>query len=91
MSGATSGYPGHMVIAGVVAFCVLLLVLAFVFPRLSRGPERAGQKTLGLGGRVGGKAPGPIGRLISRSFGTGQRAVSRSGSAGRKGRGRMPG
>jgi hypothetical protein len=80
-----------MVIAGVVAFCVLILVLAFVFPRLSRHPERAGQKTLGLGGRVGGKAPGPIGRLLSKSFGTSQRAVSKSGSAGRRGRGHLPG
>lgn len=80
-----------MVIAGVAAFCVVLLVLAFVFPRLSRHPERAGQRTLGLGGRIGGKAPGPIGRLFSRSFGTGQRAVSKSGSAGRRGRGHLPG
>jgi hypothetical protein len=80
-----------MVIAGVVAFCVLLLVLAFLFPRLSRHPERAGERTLGVGGRVGGKAPGPIGRLLSKSFGTSQRAVSKSGAAGRRGRGNMPG
>jgi len=78
-----------MVIAGVVAFCVLLLVLAFVFPRLSRHPERAGQRTLGVGGAVGGKAPGPIGRLLSKSFGKSQEAVARSGAAGRRGRGRL--
>ena len=36
-----------MVIAGVIAFCVLILILAFVFPKLSRHPERGGQKVIG--------------------------------------------
>ena len=29
-----------MVIGGVIAFCILLLILAFLLPRLSRHPER---------------------------------------------------
>ena len=85
--------PGNtygMTIAIVAAFCVLLLVLAFLAPRLSRHVERGGQAPLGLGRRAGGKAPGPIGKLLSKSFGTSQKAVSKSGSAGRRGRGKMP-
>ncbi len=31
-----------MVIGAIVAACVLLVVLAFLLPRLSRGPERIG-------------------------------------------------
>jgi hypothetical protein len=79
-----------MLIAGVIAFCVLLLVLAFLFPRLSRGPERGGQKVLGLGGREASKAPGKLGTFLAKPFQKSQRAVSKSGSAGRRGRGKLP-
>jgi hypothetical protein len=79
-----------MVVAGIIAFCVLLLVLAFVLPRLSRGPQRAADGTLGVGQRAGGMAPGPIGRLFSKSFGKSRGAVSKSGSLGRRARGKTP-
>ena len=79
-----------MTIAAVIAFCVVLLVLAFLFPRLSRHPERGGQKVLGLGGRSAGKAPGPLGRFARKPFDKSQKAVSKSGSAGRRGRSKMP-
>jgi hypothetical protein len=79
-----------MTIAAIVAFCILILILAFLAPRLSRHPERGGQKVLGLGGRGAGKAPGPLGRLLQKPFRTSQKAVSKSGSAGRRGRSRMP-
>ena len=79
-----------MIIAAVVAFCILLLILAFLAPRLSRHPERGGQKVLGLGGRGAGKAPGPLGRWLRKPFQTSQKAVSKSGSAGREGRSKMP-
>ena len=79
-----------MTIVAVVAFCVLLLILAFLAPRLSRHPERGGQKVLGAGGRSAGKAPGPLGRLLRKPFQTSQKAVSKSGSAGRRGRSKMP-
>jgi hypothetical protein len=79
-----------MVIGGVVAFCILILILAFLAPRLSRGPERGGQKVLGLGGRGAGKAPGKLGSWFSKPFRTSQKAVSKSGSAGRRGRSKMP-
>ena len=79
-----------MVIAAVAGFCVLILILAFLVPRLSRHPERGGQKVLGLGGRGAGKAPGPLGRLLQKPFRQSSKAVSKSGSAGRKGRSKLP-
>ena len=79
-----------MIVAAVVAVCVVLAVLAFLVPRLSRHPERGTQRSLGAGARAGRKAPGVLGRLFSKPFHTSARAVSRSGSAGRRTRGRMP-
>jgi hypothetical protein len=79
-----------MVIGAVIAFCILILILAFLAPRLSRHPERGGQKVLGLGSRGASKAPGKLGRWFSKPFQTSQKAVSKSGSAGRRGRDKMP-
>jgi hypothetical protein len=79
-----------MTIAIVAAFCVVLLVVAFLLPRASRHVERGGQAPLSVGRRAGGKAPGPIGRLFSKSFGSAQKAVSKSGSTGRRGRSKFP-
>lgn len=79
-----------MFIAGVIAFCVVLAVLAFVVPRLSRHPERLGQGVVGTGGRLGSRAPDPLGRLMSKSANSSSRAISRSGTGGRKARGKLP-
>jgi hypothetical protein len=79
-----------MTIVAIVGFCLLLLILAFLAPRLSRGPERGGQKVLGFGGREAGKAPGPLGRWLRKPFQTSQKAVSKSASTGRRGRRKMP-
>ena len=79
-----------MTIIAVIAFCVLLLVLAFVFPRLSRHPERGGQSVLGVGSRGASKAPGKLGDWLSKPFHKSQKMVSKSGSAGRRGRSKMP-
>ena len=79
-----------MLIAGIIVFCVVVLLLAFLIPRLSRPVERGGQRTPGAGGRAGGKAPGPLGRLLRKPFDSGGRAVGKSGSAGRRGRGKLP-
>lgn len=79
-----------MIILGVAAFCIVLLVLAFVFPRLSRHPQRGGQKAVGVGQRGAGKAPGKLGHWLSKPFNSAQRAIGRSGAAGRRGRGKMP-
>ena len=79
-----------MTIAIIVAVCILLLVLGFLVPRLSRGPQRGVDRTLGAGQRTGGKAPGPIGKLFSKSFGTSRKATNKSASTGRRARGKLP-
>jgi hypothetical protein len=79
-----------MTIVIIVAVCVVLLVLAFLLPKLSQGPQRGVDKTLGVGQRTGGKAPGPLGKLFSKSFGTSRKATNKSASSGRKGRGKLP-
>ena len=69
---------------------VVLLVLAFLMPRLSSHPQRGVDKTLGAGQRAGGKAPGIIGRFFSKSFGSSRKATNKSASSGRKARGKLP-
>jgi Family of unknown function (DUF6411) len=79
-----------MTVAIIIAVCVVLLILAFLLPRLSRHPQRGVDRTLGVGQRTGGKAPGPIGRLFSKSFGMSRRATNKSAETGRRGRGKLP-
>lgn len=79
-----------MIIAGVAIFCALLLILAFVAPRLSHGPERGGKKALGKPAAAMSKAPGKLGEWFSKPFHKGQKAIGKSGSAGRKARGKTP-
>ena len=78
-----------MLIAAIAVVCVLLLVLAFLAPRLSRHPQRGVQKTLGAGSRAGGKLPGFLGRWARKPFDSGNKAAGKSASAGRKGRGKL--
>ena len=80
-----------MVIAAVAVVCVVLLVLAFLAPRLSRHPQRGVESTLGLGQRVGGSLPGVLGRWAQKPFNKSRKATSKSASAGRRGRGKLPG
>lgn len=79
-----------MTIAIIAGFCVLLLVLAFLAPRLSRYFERAGDKPLSLGQRAGGEAPGRLGRWLQKPFSSGRKAIHKSGSKGREGRAKSP-
>ena len=46
-----------MLIAAIAGVCVILLVLGFLLPRLSRYPQRGVDQGLGVGQRAGGKAP----------------------------------
>ena len=79
-----------MTIAVIVGICVILLVLAFLAPRLSRHPERGVSKSQGAGGSVAGKAPGALGRWLRKPFSHSQKAANKSASTGRKGRGKLP-
>lgn len=90
MPCAGAGKAERMIILAVGAFCVLLLVAAFLFPRLSHRPQRGGHKVVGVGQRGAGMAPGKLGHWLAKPFHTAQKAIGKSGSAGRRGRGKMP-
>jgi hypothetical protein len=79
-----------MTIAVIAGVCVLLLVLAFIAPRLSRHPQRGVTKAYNTGGNVAGRAPGPLGRLLRKPFDSGSKWSNKSASAGRRGRRRLP-
>jgi Family of unknown function (DUF6411) len=78
-----------MVIGVIVAVCVLLLVLGFVLPRLSRRPQRGVDRTLEGGQRGVGHAPGPLGRWLQKPLRTSERAADKSASTGRRGRAKL--
>jgi Family of unknown function (DUF6411) len=78
-----------MLIGGIIAFCLILLVLAFLAPRISRYFQEAGEKPMELGERAGGKAPGKLGKWLRKPFSKGDRAIEKSGSAGRRARAKL--
>jgi Family of unknown function (DUF6411) len=80
-----------MLITAIIAFCVLLFLVAILAPRISRYLERGGDAPLRGGQRAAGKAPGRLGRLLQKPFGSSRRAVHKSGSAGRRTRSKLPG
>jgi Family of unknown function (DUF6411) len=79
-----------MLIAGIVAACVVLFLLALLAPRLSMWPQKGVSRTLGAGARASGTAPGILGRLLSKSFSSSRKATNKSADAGRKSRGKLP-
>lgn len=79
-----------MLIAGIIVVCVILLVLAFLLPRLSHGPQKGVDKTLGAGQRGAGTAPGKLGQWLQKPFSSSRKATNKSASKGREGRGKMP-
>ena len=79
-----------MLIAGVIVLCIVLLILAFLAPRLSRYPQRGASRAFGTGSRGASKAPGKLGTWLSKPFRTSQKAVNRSAETGRRGRGKLP-
>jgi hypothetical protein len=79
-----------MLTAAIIAFCILLLVLAFLAPRLSRYFQEAGERPLQVGQRTSAKAPGKLGRWLQRPFSKSRQAVTKSGSKGREGRAKSP-
>lgn len=79
-----------MTIAVIAGICVILLVLAFLVPRLSRHPQRGVDRTLGAGQSAGSKAPGFLGRLLQKPFSSGRKATNKSASKGREGRSKLP-
>jgi Family of unknown function (DUF6411) len=79
-----------MLLAGVIALCILLAILAFLAPRLSRHPQHGASRAFGLGAQGGSKAPGRLGKWFAKPFRTSQKAVNKSAEEGRRGRGKLP-
>lgn len=79
-----------MIIGAIILVCVALAVLAFLFPRLSSGPQRGVDGALRGGQNGAGKAPGKLGTWLQKPFRTSRKATSRSASAGRRGRSKLP-
>ena len=79
-----------MLIAAIVVICVVLLVLGFLVPRLSRHPQRGVDAVLGTGQKGAGAAPGKLGRWLQKPFQSSRKATNRSAAAGRKGRDKLP-
>jgi hypothetical protein len=79
-----------MTIIAIAGICVVLLVLAFLVPRLSHGPQRGVDKSLGVGQRAGAKAPGALGRLLQKPFSSSRKAANKSAGLGRRARGKAP-
>jgi hypothetical protein len=79
-----------MIIGGIVAICALLLIFAFLAPRLSRWPQKGVDETLDAGSRGASHAPGRLGRWLSKPFRSSEKAADKSASAGRRGRAKLP-
>ena len=52
-----TGYLARVTVLAIAGICLLLLLLAFLVPRLSRGPQRGVDRTLGAGQRAGPTRP----------------------------------
>ena len=79
-----------MTIAVIVGVCIVLLVLAFLLPRMSWWPQKGVDKTLAGGQRAAGSLPGKAGELAQKPFETSRRAANKSAAKGREGRSKMP-
>jgi hypothetical protein len=78
-------------VAIIIGVCVVLLILAFLLPRLSRYPQRGVDSTLTGGQRAAGKAPGKLGEWLQKPFSSSRKAADKSAATGRKGRSKLPG
>jgi len=79
-----------MTVAVIIALCVVMLIISFVAPSLSRHPQRGMNKVIGYPRLLVGKLPGPIGRWASKPFDSTQKYANKSAEEGRKGRSQLP-
>jgi uncharacterized protein DUF6411 len=80
------GYRSRVTVLVILGVCLLLLILGFLVPRLSRRPQRGVDRALTEGQSVARRAPGPLGRLLAKPFGSSRRAADRSAATGRRAR-----
>jgi hypothetical protein len=79
-----------MTIAVIVGVCIVLAILAFLLPRLSRYPQEGVDNTLEGGQRVAGSTPGKLGEWLQKPFRSSRKAANKSAAKGREGRSKMP-
>ncbi len=79
-----------MTILAAAVICIVLLVVAFAAPAMSRHPERGVMKVLSVPRRLVAKLPGPIGRWAQKPFSNTQEYASKSASKGREARSKLP-
>ena len=79
-----------MTIAIIIGVCVLLAVLAFLLPRLSRFPQRGVDKTLSGGQSAAASLPGKLGEWLAKPFSKSRRATNTAAAKGRETRSKMP-
>jgi Family of unknown function (DUF6411) len=78
-----------MTVAVIVAVCIILLILGFLLPRLSRYPQRGVDRSLSVPQGAASKAPGKLGYWLQKPFGTSRRAANKSAAKGREGRAKL--
>jgi hypothetical protein len=79
-----------MTVVVIVAVCIVLLVLAFLLPRMSWWPQKGVDRTLATGQRAAGSLPGKAGEVAEKPFETSRNAANKSARKGREGRSKMP-
>ena len=79
-----------MLIAGIIAVCIVLAVLAFVLPKTSIWPQKVVDKTLSVPQKGASKAPGKLGQWLQKPFSSSRKATNKSASKGREGRSKLP-
>ena len=79
-----------MTIAIIIGVCIVLAVLAFLLPRLSRYPQQGVDKSLSGGQRAASSLPGKIGEWLSKPFSQARRATNKSAEEGREARSKLP-
>jgi Family of unknown function (DUF6411) len=78
-------------IAIIIVVCIVLAILAFLLPRMSRHAQRGVDSTLGAGQSAASKAPGKAGELAQKPFESSRKAANKSAAKGREGRAKAPG
>jgi len=78
-------------IAIIIVVCIVLAILAFLLPRLSRHPQRGVDKTLGAGQSAASSAPGKLGHWLQKPFRSSRKATNKSAGKGREARSKLPG
>lgn len=79
-----------MTIAAAVALCIVMLIISFVAPTLSRHPQRGMNKVIGYPRFLVSKLPGPLGRWAAKPFDSTQKYANKSAEKGREGRSKLP-